>query len=365
MIVSGHLETIKRSVGESRKAQRAVDAIDQATKRGASLTRQLLAFARRQTLQPQQLDVPEQIAALKTLVEASIGSTISLTVETHPQLWTIHADPNELELALLNIVVNAKDAMPHGGRITISAQNKTLPDGDIKSISGEFVLITVSDTGHGMAPDIQNRAFEPFFSTKGPDRGTGLGLSQVYGFAHQSGGLATLHSAIGAGTTVSLYLPRGASDRLSKSEATKTGPAKSGLALVVDDNPDVAKATASLLEVLGYTVLIRNGGSAALEAFASHDVSLIVSDIVMAGEVNGLGLARKLRAERPELPILLITGYTDQLAEAEAEFPVLRKPFQLLDLDRALSRAMAEATDSDGGKIVRLRIAHPKPHSTN
>lgn len=356
MVVSGHLETIKRNMPESARTRRAVDAIEQASKRGVSLTKQLLAFSRRQSLTPQDIDLAQQIPELKTLVEASVGPKIALHVEIPDSLWPVRVDPNELELALLNIVMNAKDAMPSGGRVTISCRNAPVAKVDIGAdLTGDFVELAVADTGCGMPPDIASKAFEPFFTTKPMGKGTGMGLSQVHGFAYQSGGAVHLVSKLGEGTKVMMYLPRGnalaSNSGLQEEQRSSTG---TGTVLVVEDNPEVASATASLVEALGYEVLIAANAEAALQIAAQSPPRLVVSDIVMAGAQDGLDLARDLRQSNSDLPILLVTGYTERLSEAEAEFPVLRKPFRATDLDRAISRAIAETVRPGSQNVVRL-----------
>src|SRR5690606_16459428 len=208
MVVTGHAELLRRRLGDDPKAARALDAIDTAARRGRDLTRHLLAFARRQRLRPEPVSLASRADGIRELLSASLGSAVRLQVDLGEALWPVRADPGELELALLNMAVNARDAMPDGGVLSIRAENVTLTEGQTDTgLSGDFVALSVTDTGTGMAPDILQRVFEPFFTTKGVNKGTGLGLSQVYGFVQQSGGHVVVRSDLGQGTEITLYLP--------------------------------------------------------------------------------------------------------------------------------------------------------------
>ena len=357
MIVSGHLQTLKRMELAEPKAHRALDAIEQAAIRAESLTRQLLTFSRRQTLNPESLTITNRLDAIRTMIESSIGSSIKLVVQVPPDLWPVRVDPNEFELALVNVVINARDAMPKGGVITLSAGNVVLPDGEAtKTLKGDYVAVSVSDTGSGIAPDIIGKVFDPFFTTKGIGKGTGLGLSQVHGFAHQSGGTVTVRSKFGSGTTITLYLPRSERNVGAVADESDCISLRTGTALLVEDNPEVATATSLLLEQLGYSVMTAVDATAALKLLAGGGVDLVISDIVMAGEMDGLQLARAIRGKDMRVPILLVTGYAEQLGTAETNFTVLRKPFRLVELNRAISMATVEASGMTAPNVVKL---HP------
>jgi PAS domain S-box-containing protein len=352
MIISGQSQMLRRLAGDDPKARRAAEAIDTAIGRGSSLTRQLLTFSRRQTLSPRAIDVAEQVEAFRSMVTATMGGFTILTA-VPPGTWTIAADPNELEIALLNLAINARDAMPQGGSITITAENTVLPATSPDDQGGEFVALSVADTGTGIAPDILPKIFDPFFTTKQEHKGSGLGLSQVHGFAHQSQGKVTIDSELGKGTRVTLYLPRARSaEAAADSEAA--GPLHGrGTILVVDDNPDVGEATGAMLGELGYDVVLANDAAAALAEVARRKPLLVLSDIVMPGDKDGVALARELRALYPDLPIVLTTGYSRNMP-ADGEFPVLRKPSGLAELGRTI-RSMLATKNPSGDNLIQLR----------
>ncbi|HEX8570192.1 MAG TPA: PAS domain S-box protein [Caulobacteraceae bacterium] len=347
MVVSGHAQLLRKRVPlEDPKVVRALDAVETAARRGQELTRHLLTFARRQRLNPEAVALHDRAAGIRELLSTSVGSAVRVAVDLPEDLWPVEADPGELDLALLNMAVNARDAMPGGGRLSISARNVRLKGGEVApEVRGDFVAVTVEDSGSGIAPDILARVFEPFFTTKDVDKGTGLGLSQVYGFVEQSGGRAVIRSELGRGTTVILYLPRSRRQAATASGDQAEPEARSGVCvLVVEDNPEVAEVTVGLLEQLGNRTRLATSAEAALGALAEGEPpDLVLSDIVMAGEMNGLDLARRLREERPELPVLLATGYSETAENIGREFPILAKPFALHDLSRALGAAFATA----------------------
>jgi PAS domain S-box-containing protein len=342
MIVSGHLRTIKQLVAQDAKGTRAAEAIELAAQRGEALTRQLLSFSRRQTLNPIVAEIAERIEAVRAMLAPSVGTSALLVMNIPPDTWAVKIDVSEFELALVNIALNCRDAMPQGGVITISAENVQLrPEHTPDNLAGDFVGLTIADTGSGIAADILPKVFDPFFTTKKGSNGTGLGLSQVHGFAHQSGGTVVIDSELGRGTRITLYLPRAnaipeaaAGDAVAASDAT-------GVALLVEDNPDVAEVTVALLEELGYQVHAVEDAQSALDAIERRKFDLVVSDIVMAGAMDGLGLAHTLRASHRDLPVILVTGYSDTAALAGTEFVVLRKPYQLADLSRTVERVIA------------------------
>jgi len=333
MIISGSLHTLKRGAGDDPKLQRAVAAIENATRRGAALTSQLLTFSRRQSLNPEPINVGERIDAIRQVLDTGVGSAVRLAFEVPRDTWPVVIDIGEFETALVNLVINARDAMPSGGTITISAHNRRLQG---ETISGDFVAISVSDTGLGIAPDILSKIFDPFFTTKPVGKGTGLGLSQVHGFAHQAGGTVVVESELGKGTTVTILLPRQQAGPAPETEE-RIEFGGSGTVLLVEDNPDVASVSRNLLEQLGFNVRRAADAEAALREIERNHVDLVFSDIVMPGKLDGLGLARRLREIRPDLPVLLATGYSDAAADVRGEFPILRKPYEIHQLSKAIA----------------------------
>jgi PAS domain S-box-containing protein len=333
MIISGSLHTLRRGAGGDPKLQRAVAAIENATRRGAALTGQLLTFARRQSLNPQAIDVAERVEAIRQVLNTGVGSAVRLAFEVGRDTWPVIIDIGEFETALVNLVINARDAMPTGGTITISAQNLTLHEGENPN---DFVAISVSDTGLGIAPDIFDKIFDPFFTTKPVGKGTGLGLSQVHGFAHQAGGTVRVESELGKGTKVTILLPRQQADLPAEDEET-VELGGSGTVLLVEDNPDVASVSRNLLEQLGFNVRRVEDAEAALREIERDHFDLVFSDIVMPGRLDGLALARHLRETHPDLPVLLATGYSDAAAGARGDFPILRKPYEIHQLSKAIA----------------------------
>jgi CheY-like chemotaxis protein len=333
MIISGSLHILRNAVGDDPKSRRALAAIDAATRRGASLTSQLLTFARRQSVNPQAVDVARHIDTVREVLDTGVGSTVSLQFDVAPDVWPVMVDVAEFETALVNLVINARDAMASGGIITISARNDT-PDSEAAI---GFVAITVQDAGAGIAPDIIGKIFDPFFTTKPIGKGTGLGLSQGHGFAHQAGGTVRVTSVLGKGTSITILLPRKKAVPAPKEKGV-TEPAGSGTVLLVEDNPDVATVSASLLEQLGYTVRRVTDAEAALREIEHDGIDMVFSDVVMPGKMDGLGLARHLKAIRPGLPILLTSGYSDAALNVRGDFPILRKPYEIHELSRAIAK---------------------------
>ncbi|MCK1620274.1 PAS domain S-box protein [Bradyrhizobium sp. 159] len=334
MIISGSLHMLKRGTDDEAKVQRAISAIETATKRGAALTNQLLTFARRQSVNPQAVDFAERIAAIREVLDAGVGSSVRLVFDISGEVWPIKTDVSELETALLNLVINARDAMPDGGTVTIGAHNVVLHE---PPLAGNFVAIDVSDTGFGIPDDVLDKIFEPFFTTKPIGKGTGLGLSQVHGFAHQAGGTIKVASELGKGTTFTILLPR-ADDAPSREPAGASSFRGSGTVLLVEDNPDVASVSVGLLEQLGYSVRRVADAEAALLEIEKNGVDFVFSDIVMPGKMDGLGLAQHLRQIRPGLPILLATGYSEVAAGVRGDFPILRKPYEIHELSEAIAK---------------------------
>jgi PAS domain S-box-containing protein len=334
MIISGSLHTLRKTVGDDPRSQRALSAIEGATRRGASLTSQLLTFARRQSVNPQAVDVAERIDAVREVLDAAVGSAVTLQFDVVHGVWPVLVDVAEFETALVNLVINARDAMAGGGVIIISAHNDSRGG---EAGAGGQVAISVQDTGTGIAPDILSKIFDPFFTTKPIGKGTGLGLSQVHGFAHQAGGTVKVASELGKGTRVTILLPR--KEAAPAAEATDTVDiGGSGIVLLVEDNPEVASVSASLLEQLGYTVRRVANAEAALREIELDGIDLVFSDIVMPGKMDGLGLARHLKATKPGLPILLASGYSDAALNVRGDFPILRKPYEIHELSQAIAK---------------------------
>ncbi len=342
MVMGGQAELLRSRIGRDPRSNRSLDAITAAANRGQALTRHLLAFGRRARLNPAPVSLTSHALDLRALLGASLGASVEVTVNCPDDLWTVEVDVNEWELAMLNMAVNSRDAMPDGGCLTIKAKNVVLPaDASEASLRGDFVELSVSDTGAGIPADILPKVIEPFFTTKEVDKGTGLGLSQVYGFVQQSGGQMTVHSELGAGTTITIYLPRSAEPAAAAIAASRDDASERLDILCVEDNPDVADVAAGLLEHMGHTARIANSASAAvrmLEQGPAPDV--VFSDIVMAGDMDGLALARHIRKRWPELPVLLATGYSRAAARIGDEFPIIGKPYQIAELNDALGAAL-------------------------
>jgi PAS domain S-box-containing protein len=339
MIISGYIARLKEAVGADLRASQAALAIESASRRGAALTRQLLSFSRRQPLNPEVIDAAATIRELEPILRSTVGPQVRLAFALAGDLGMVRVDSSEFELALLNIVLNARDAIVQDGAVTISAENGQLqagraPDG----LSGAFVVIAVSDSGSGMTPDVLSRAFDPFFTTKAVGKGTGLGLSQVHGFCRQSGGTVTIDSTPGSGTVVPLYLPRSRESRPSVHDDETSPSAAAGKVLLVEDNVDVAEVSQAMLEEIGYTVRLAADARQALALFEAEKFDLVVSDIVMPGGMNGIELAEELRHRCPALPIVLVSGYAASAGAAPEQFPVLRKPFRMEQLAQAIAR---------------------------
>jgi PAS domain S-box-containing protein len=344
MVVSGHAQSLKTRLKTPRDV-RAIEAIELAARRGERLTRQLLAFSRRQALNPSVIRLDERLDAFRDVLESSARGNIALAIDVASDAWPVSVDVPELELALVNIVVNARDAMPDGGSIEIGAENVQLMGNEtVEELTGDFVALKVSDSGSGIPHEILSRVFEPFFTTKQVDKGTGLGLSQVYGFTRQSGGTTTISSSPGTGTTVTIYLPRSSAE--SEDSAVEPGagedvaPAGSEAILLVEDNAEVKAVAGMLLQQLGYRVDAVDNAAAALDLLAEgKSVDLVFSDVVMPGEMDGLALARRIRTDYPHIPVLLTTGYAKAASQAKG-FPILRKPYRLTNLSRAIRDAI-------------------------
>jgi len=330
-IISG-ANLIARNAGDQDKVERLAESIRAAADRGGGMIRQLLAFARRQPIETRRVDLHEQLSASATLLRHSLSPEIELVVELSDPLPETEVDPGQLELALLNLGFNARDAMPEGGEIRLAAHRVVL-DGRVQGLVGDFAAITVSDTGQGIPLELKHRIVEPFFTTKPFGKGSGLGLSQVYGFAVQSKGALTVESEPGQGAAFTIYLPVLQENDTDGEKAGADVP----LVLMVEDDPGVAALTKELLDELGYRVLVAHSGSEALRLLTSRpDVQVLFSDIVMPGGMTGMELAQRIRQRRPELPVLLTSGYSET-AQAGCEFPLLSKPYHIDELESALA----------------------------
>jgi two-component system NtrC family sensor kinase len=340
MIVSGSVARLRRDL-TGEKHTRLLDMITTATNRGESLTRQLLAFSRRQTIAPSVIDLTQHLPELKDMLNRSLRGDITTEVVVADQSCAVKVDSSEFELALLNLAVNARDAMPNGGALSIAAEPVVLEGNPAQEgLRGEFVAIRVADTGIGIPPDVLPHVFEPFFTTKEVGKGTGLGLSQVYGFAKQAGGAVTVASTVGRGTVITLFLPR-TKELVAPSIAPaehKGAPQRTGTVLLVEDNASVAEVATAYFQQLGYMVKQVAGAQEALELLG-HDakIDLVFSDILMPGGMNGLELGHEIRKLYPAMAVLLTTGFSSSARDAvEQGFIMLPKPFDLAGLEQAL-----------------------------
>jgi signal transduction histidine kinase/CheY-like chemotaxis protein len=348
IIGSLELLEIRLRQGRTSEIQRYVAAAQGASKRAAALTHRLLAFSRRQTLDPRPTDVNRLVMDMEELIRRTVGPHITLDVVTAVGLWPTLIDPSQLESALLNLCINARDAMPEGGRITIETANRWMDDHAATErdlAPGQYLSLCVTDTGTGMTPDVIARAFDPFFTTKPLGQGTGLGLSMVYGFVRQSGGQVRIYSEVGRGTTMSLYLPRHYGS--SPEPITRTAPAASARAptgktvLIVDDEPSVRMLVTEVLEELGYSSIEASDGPAGLRILESEAVvDLLITDVGLPGGINGRQLADAARITRPDLKVLLITGYAENAIISSGHLTpgmrVLTKPFVMETLARRI-----------------------------
>ncbi len=353
--IMGSLEMLQTRVAQGRHLDidRYVGAAQGAARRAAALTHRLLAFARRQTLDPRATDVNRLVLDLEELIRRTVGPQIQIEVVAAGGLWPTLVDQNQLENALLNLCINARDAMPDGGRITIETANTWLDDREARQRdlpSGQYVTLCVTDNGTGMTPEVIARAFDPFYTTKPIGAGTGLGLSMIYGFARQSGGQVRIYSEAGKGTTVSLYLPRSA--MVEDGDAAQGGTASIDLAgagevvLVVDDEPTVRMLVADVLEEFGYAWVEADDAPSALKALRSlPKIDLLITDVGLPGGMNGRQLADAARGLKPELKVLFITGYADKAAFGSdhlgAGMQFLTKPFSMELLAQRIKTMLA------------------------
>jgi PAS domain S-box-containing protein len=369
MIVSGHVEILHRRLADPKLTQ-AIEAIQTASRHGERLTRQLLSFSRQQSLDPDVVDLRSRIDTIRPMMASSLRENIRFVDAIAPDIWRIEIDTAEFELALLNVAVNARDAMPNGGIFSMTAINTArAPDTPTGPLRGQFVAIALKDTGNGIPADLLGKVFDPFFTTKAVGKGTGLGLSQVYGFAHQSGGTVTVESKSGMGTTVTIYLPRTdkalpEAERKPQAEAGMAkSPRRSGRILVVEDNSSVAQVTQSLLEQIGYETIRTDSASEALKLLDSGQTfDLVFSDIVMPGTINGIGLAERIKERHRGIPVLLTTGYSEGLKLAGSNFDVLRKPFVVDTLEQAVQSAITAKKAKDKASAATKKPSGSTAH---
>jgi PAS domain S-box-containing protein len=333
-VIRGSADLLRRENLPDDKRRRYLDAIIETADRAATLTSHLLAFGRRQTLKPEVLDLNLRIDAFGEVVSRTLGNQVEVALDLAPELGRVEVDPTQLETALLNAAINARDAMPEGGTITISTAN-------VDNKEGAFVCVSIADTGTGMPQDVVDRAFEPFFTTKPVGKGTGLGLSQIHGFAAQAGGKAEIVSREGEGTTIKLLLPR--SDKALSPEAADGSAANlpPGLVvLLVEDNLHVRDFADHLLQEMRCTVRCAASGEEALAILAKGNIDLVFSDVVMPG-MNGIELARRVQEKHPHVPVVLASGYSEEVLEgAASDFEVVRKPYGTEALSIAMLKAL-------------------------
>ncbi|CAO4163690.1 histidine kinase [Methylorubrum populi] len=354
-VMSGHNEVMLALLDhptlDMARMRRAGEAVRAATERAAKLTHQLLAFSRKQRLEGRILNLNGLVENMSEIADRTLGESIVLKTALAADLWTTRIDPTQAEVALLNVLINARDAMPNGGTVTVKSENLLIEDEDTalyKTVPpGAYVVVSVTDTGIGMPQEILARVMEPFFTTKGEGKGTGLGLAMVYGFAKQSGGSVKIYSEVGHGTTVRLLFP--ASDQKAEEEAKPTIRAAdrhgTETVLVVDDRPDVAAVAGTILEDFGYKVIVVDSPRTAIEILDSEArIDVLFTDLIMPGGMNGVMLARAARERQPKIKVLLTTGYAEASLERTdaggTEFEIINKPYKRMELARRVRRVI-------------------------
>jgi PAS domain S-box-containing protein len=360
-IIVGNLALARERSGRGRKVRALINPALDAARRGAALVRRLLAFARQQPIDPKIYNAKQLIAGMEELLQRTLGSSIEIGMRLSGRPCLIRTDPNELENAVLNLAINSRDAMPEGGKLEISVETLAL-DPAASAIPpdlapGEYVIVAVADTGSGMPQEVAERAFEPFFTTKQFGRGSGLGLSMVYGFARRSGGKVEIESETGKGTIVRMYLPRFTQETAAEARSQRPGaraPKGRERVLVVEDEPPVRELTAKLLRGLGYQVLDAEDGKSGLELLArSGAVDLLLTDVELRSGMSGIELAHTARRRLPALKVLLMSGYPDKALEqagaGEGRYELIAKPFEKTELARRVRAALDRATEPRAG----------------
>jgi CheY-like chemotaxis protein len=353
-VVVGNLDEVLEGMDPESQTAGAITRALNGALHGADLTRRLLAFARGQDLKPKAIAIHDLLPDLVTVLKRTLGASIRVSVAPSDNPWLAFADPSQVQDAILNLAINARDAMPDGGMLTIETANVTLDEEysrmNLDARPGDYVLLAVTDTGTGMTPEVMKHVMEPFFTTKPVGKGTGLGLSMIYGFAKQSDGHLKIYSEVGHGTTIKLYLPRamGVSDINSENTVEpKKLPGGSETIFVVEDNAELRQTAVSQLMTLGYRVLEAENGEAALTVLkGSESIDLLFSDIVMTGQLTGRALAEEARRLRPGMKIILSTGYAEKVTTNGAEgWYLLRKPYRR----RELALKVRGVLDGEGG----------------
>ena len=369
-VILGNLEFVRAKLTDDAKLQQRIERAAWAAQRGATLTGQLLAFARKQPLAPAAIDLAATMPDLIPLLRRTLGEHIEVRYVETAGLWPAMADPAQLESAVLNLALNARDAMPGGGRLTIELGNKVLDEAYAKSHAeaapGDYAMVAVSDTGHGMTPDVTRRVFEPFFTTKPDGKGTGLGLAMVFGFVKQSGGHVKIYSEPGEGTTVKLYLPRALGAVAAAGQragAPVELPKGSATVLVVEDEAAVRESACAILADLGYRVLEAADGEEALRVFGANAsaVGLLLTDVVLPGQVRGRELAERVLALRPDVKVLFMSGYTENSIVHHGRLDdgvrLLGKPFKREQLARKVAEVLGAGSPEavHDGTVVEFR----------
>jgi signal transduction histidine kinase/CheY-like chemotaxis protein len=343
-VVLGNVRHLAKTATDPT-VKRRLDMVELAAGRGAKLTAQLLAFSRRQKLDPQTVRLNDTVAGMRDLLQSTMGGMATIKTTLQPELWPATIDPTQIELVILNLAINGRDAMEPGGRLLVETANAVLgePGAPEEPPAGDYVMVSVTDCGAGMTPEVRAKVFEPFFTTKPVGRGSGLGLSQVYGLAKQSGGGVRIVTAPGQGTSVKVYLPRSLdpAPRVDAEPAPANPAQGDAVVLLVDDDDAVREVTALLLRDMGYEVVEAGSGGAALDVLSRRsDIVLLLVDFAMPG-MNGAEVAREARLRRPRLPVVFLTGYadSDSLEQADPD-AVVRKPFDAHDLSSKLNAAL-------------------------
>jgi PAS domain S-box-containing protein len=352
-VIVGNLELVQAQIETAAQASEWVETAISAAERGADLTQRLLAFSRKQALRPAAVDASSLVQGMLDLLRRTLGERIEIELVRDAGLWQCLVDPNQLENAILNLAINARDAMPDGGKLTITTSNARIDEDYARMQTdvapGQYVLVTVSDTGNGMSEDVQQRAFEPFYTTKDVGRGSGLGLSMVYGFLKQSGGHVSVYSEVGIGTTVRLFLTKYSGEELPESAASDSSEilmAKGERVLVVEDDPDLRSLVARMLRSLGYEILDAGSGASALEILRSPaEIDLLLTDVVLPEQMDGGELVEEALRLRPDIRVIYMSGYTEDAILHQGRLAdgvqFLQKPFRMLDVARAARNALA------------------------